>query len=200
MIHAKGAHITIRQNKVVYGLAFLLAMTVGGGCGGSKGQKNGGDDAANKEVVVEGRVSLRGSTPFTLLLLEAKDGKHYMIESSRVAEELKRLEGMDLVVTAKVLPEVQGETPALSVKRYDLLPLPTGERPIIGVVYSQGRDGVYLRARDEVLWLIKGDFGPVLASYGGATVWVVGDRLRQSSPMDRDLKEIFVTQYGVIKE
>lgn len=178
----------------------LLATVLIMGCGGNKSQKGDGGNETGGDVMVEGRVSLRGSTPFTLLLLEGKNGTNYMIESSRVADELKRLEGMDIVVTAKVLPKVAGEAPALSVRHYDLLPLPTGERPIVGVIDAYPPDLVYLRASDDTVWSIKGDFQMVLSGYLGAKVWVVGERMQAAAAMDRNVKEIYVTQYGVIKQ
>jgi hypothetical protein len=181
-------------------VTMLLGAVLVAGCGGNKGKKGDGDAEPGGDIVVEGRVSLRGSTPFTLLLLEGKNGTNYMVESSRVVEELKRLEGMDITVTAKVLPQIEGEAPALSIRSYNLLPFPTGERPIIGVIQSYPPDLVYLYASDDVTWSIKGDFQSVFLGYGGAKVWVVGDRMQPSVAMDRNVKEIYVTQYGVIKE
>ena len=186
------------------GLTLILLLSTvlatGCGCGGGKSQKGDSDAKPQDDVVVDGKISMRGSTPFTLLLLEGKDGTNYMIESSRVAEELKQLDGMDVTVTAKILPQIEGDTPALSVKYYDLLPLPTGERPIIGVIFSSSPDQVYLRGNDGTNWLIKGDFQSVLIGYATSKVWVVGDRLQPSASLDHQVRDIYVTQYGVIKQ
>ena len=183
-------------------LMVILLLFVGlvVGCGGGKSQNGEGSGEKQEDVVVDGKISMRGSTPFTLLLLEGKDGTNYMIESSRVADELKQLDGMDVTVTAKVLPQIEGETPALSVRYYDLLPLPTGERPIIGVIYTSPPDYVYLRGTDDTNWLIKGDFQSVLMGYATSKVWVVGDKLQPSASNARNIREIYVTQYGVIKQ
>ena len=177
----------------------MAAAVLAAGCGGNKGRDGDGGGPQDEEIVVDGRVSVRGSTPFTLLLLEGRDGTMYMLESSRMAEELKQLDGMDITVTARVLPNIEGESPALSVKTYDLLPLPTGERPIVGVILSPSPGQVFLRATDGMTWSVKGDFQSVLSGYNGAKVWVVGERNRGVPATSRDIREIFVTQYGVIR-
>jgi hypothetical protein len=194
----------MRRPKLIRaaGIFCVLVLSVGiaVGCGGGKSQKGDGESEPQGDVVVDGKVSLRGSTPFTLLLLEGKDGTNYMIESSRVADELKQLEGMDITVTAKVLPHIESDAPALSVRDYDMLPLPTGERPIVGVITSYPPDIVYLNSKDGTIWSIKGDFRSILLDYTNAKVWVVGDRLQPSASVDRGDREIYVTQYGVIKQ
>ncbi|UCG51495.1 MAG: hypothetical protein JSW58_15125 [Candidatus Latescibacterota bacterium] len=180
-------------------LVMFLAVAIVAGCGGKQGKKGENGVEEDDVIVVTGKVSLRGSTPFTLLLLEAKDGTNYMIDSSPIAEELKLLEGMELAVTARVLPEVKGDTPALSVQYYDLLPLPTGERPIVGRIATYPPDDVWLITETETAWAVEGDFKTVLLGFRGAKVWVVGDRTGPTIIAGRQVREIFVTQYGLIR-
>ncbi len=177
-------------------LSLVLASAVLGGCGGSKG--HGG--SAGDTVRVEGKISLRGSLPFALLLLEGKDGKAYMIDTSPVAEELKNLSEMRVSVTAKVLPEVKGDTPALSVAAYELLPLPTGERPIVGYVVFTPPEAVAVKAEDGSTWMIEGEFKAVLMAYQGAKIWIVGDRQLAINTNRGDVREMNVTEYGIIRE
>ena len=177
-------------------LSLVIVSVALGGCGGTKG--HGG--STGETVNVEGKVSLRGSLPFALLLLEAKDGMIYMIDTSPIADELKHLNEMVVSVTAKVLPEVKGDAPALSVVAYELLPLPTGERPLVGVVVSDSPDQVAMRAEDGATWLIEGEFKPVLLGFAGAKIWIVGDRPYAVNTGRGDVRSINVTQYGIIRE
>ena len=177
-------------------LSLVLASAALGGCGGSKG--HGG--SAGDTVHVEGKISLRGNLPFALLLLEGKDGVTYMIDTSPIAEELKHLNEMRVRVTAKVLPEVKGDAPALSVAAYELLPLSTGERPIVGYVVYTSPEAVAVRAEDGSTWMIKGEFKPVLMAYQGAKIWIVGDKELAINTNRGDMRTIMVTEYGIIRE
>ena len=177
-------------------LVLVVVLAGLAGCGGTKGQSGSAGDT----VDVEGKISLRGNLPFALLLLEAKDGKNYMIDTSPVAEELRQLGDMRVRVTGKILPEVKGEAPALSVTAYELLPLSSGERPVVGVVVFTSSDAVALRAEDGSTWMIEGEFKPVLMAYRGAKIWIVGDRTFATNTRSGDVREINVTQYGIIRE
>jgi hypothetical protein len=175
-------------------LSLMFASAALDGCGGSKG--HGG--SAGDTVHVEGKISLRGNLPFALLLLEGKDGVIYMIDTSPIAEELKHLSEMH--VRVKVLPEVKGDAPALSVAAYELLPLSTGERPIVGIVVATSPDAVAIRAEDGATWWVEGEFKPVLMAYQGAKIWIVGDRQIAVNSDRGDMRTIMVTEYGIIRE
>src|SRR5512139_742333 len=156
-------------------LAAAVALSWVPGCGGHSGGQVR-DAAPGETIYVEGKISLRGSRPFPLLLLEAKDGAIYMIDTSPKAEELRNLDGMAVGVTAKVLPGVKGDAPALSVSAYDILPLPSGEKPVVGLVVSATLEQVVMEADDGSLWYLEGGFKRVFIDLAGARVWVVGDR------------------------
>jgi hypothetical protein len=176
--------------------ALLLAAFLG--CGGPPGGK-GQEAEPGDTIYVEGKISLRGSRPFPLLLLEAKDGVIYMIDTSPKAEELRNLDQMAVGVTAKVLPGVKGDAPALSVVAYDLLPLPSGERPIVGVIVAASLDQVVMQADDGSAWVIEGSFRTVFLDLAGSKVWIVGDRRSANSMVDGDVRSINVSEYGVIR-
>ncbi len=148
-------------------------------------------------MYVEGKISLRGSTPFELLLLESEDDTFYMIDSSPLSQELKRLEDMNVGVNATVLPQVKGDAPALSVQSYQLLRLPTGERPIIGIVELSGNDVVVIRGEDGKVYVIEGDFKDLFSSYSGAKVWVVGESHHGNQQNDGK-PTVMISQYGII--
>jgi hypothetical protein len=168
------------------------------GCGGGK-SRSGDGSTPGDTVYVKGKISLRGSTPFELLLLEGEDGVYYMIDSSPLALELKRLEDMMVGVSATVLPQVKGDAPALSVQSYELLPLPTGERPIVGVVRSGGGDTVVIQAEDGKNYVIEGDFKDLFSDYMGAKVWVVGES-RFGNDRREGRNTVAITQFGIIVE
>jgi len=177
----------------------MLAVLLGGvGCGGSK--SGNGNGSSDETIHVKGTISLRGSTPFELLLLKAEDGKVYMIDSSPDAIELKRLVDMDVAVTATVLPDVGGDAPALSVYSYELLPLSTGERPVVGVIYATSPDAVYLMGDDGNTWKIDGEFEMIFSGFSGAKIWIVGDIGTSINTARGNARSIYVTQYGMIRE
>jgi hypothetical protein len=182
-------------------LAAALVLAVIGGCGGTSGGK-GKEAAPGETIYVEGHVSLRGNYPFPLLLFEAKDGTVYMIDTSPTAEELRNLDGMAVGVTAKVLPGVKGEAPALSVSNYVLLALPSGDRPVVGIVYAtvdQGDIRASIQADDGSVWIIEGMFRTVFMDLTGAKVWIVGEKVWGNNTHDGDFRAINVTEYGVIR-
>lgn len=191
-----------RSGRRVPGIVFVCCAAVCAalwGCGGpASGSRSA--DGSGETLYVEGKVSLRGSQPFPLLLLEARDGRFYMIDASPLAEELKRLQDMPVGVTGKVLPEVKMDTPALSVEAYRLLPLGTGEQPVVGVIAAASPDGVGMRAEDGSVWILEGEFETVFWGLEGAKIWVVGDRRISVNTSRGDLRTIHVTEYGIIKE
>lgn len=164
------------------------------GCAGSKG--NGGEgDVEGDIVVVRGKVSSRGSTPFSMLLLEAVDGKTYAIESSPLADELRSLDGMDISIRGEVVPQSAEQLVTLDVISYELLELPSGETPIVGYI----RAGGMIEDSNLVVWVIDGDFADVLKNFVGAKIWIVGVPRESIERPDGTYRVIFVTEYGVIR-
>ena len=186
----------LRGFATAWTAGFLLAAVLG--CGGPSGGK-GQEANPGETIYVEGKISLRGSRPFPLLLLEATDGVIYMIDTSPMAEELRNLDQMGVGVTAKVLPGVKGDAPALSVVAYDLLPLPSGERPIVGVVVAASLEQVVVQAEDGSAWLIEGSFKSVFLDLAGSKLWIVGDRRFAVNTSAGNLRSIDVSEYGVIR-
>jgi hypothetical protein len=165
------------------------------GCGGTKGQ-NGAGGEEKRAVYLRGKVTSHGSTPFSLLMLQATDGKVYAIEPGQIADELRSLADMEVSVTATVVPQPEDQYPALEVLSYELLALPSGEIPVVGYI----RQGGLIEDSNMTLWMIKGDFDTVLNTFVGSKVWVVG--VTQESVLRPDgttYKVILVTEYGVIR-
>jgi hypothetical protein len=171
------------------GLGILLAA----GCAGSQG--NGGKGNVEGDVIVaRGKVSARGSTPFSMLLLEGADGKMYAIESGALTDELRNLDGMDVSVRGTVVPQT-GEHVTLGVISYEILALPSGETPIVGTI----RPGGFIEDTNLIVWVIDGDFAGVLKDFVGAKVWVVGVPMESIERPEATYRVLLVTEYGVIR-
>ena len=182
----------IRQSRVRRcGIITLIVLLLFGVACGGKG-KGGGD-----EVTLTGSVSRRGSTPMSALVFETKDGQSYIIEASYLGEELASLEGMELAVTGKFVSTLKDGTKVFSVVYYDLLTLPSGERPVVGII-RYAEDAVYIRDHGDVVWLLRGEFEDVLKTFNGAKVWVVGTTMQRVNTAVGAMRVILVTDYGVI--
>ena len=174
----------------------VVAVTLPGvlGCGGSKGQ-NGDGGAEGNILVAQGRISSRGGTPFSLLVLESTAGKLYVIEPSYVADELRSLDGMEVSLRARVLPQAEDEYLAIDVIDYELLVLASGERPIVGYI----RPGGMIEDTNGVVWILDGDFKDVIATFIGAKLWVVGVSMQTIDRPVATYRVLLVTEYGVIR-
>jgi hypothetical protein len=171
----------------------LMVLLSAWGCGGTKGQGDGGD--VGKIVAVNGRISTRGSTPFSVVMLEAADQKTYIIEQSPLADELRSLDGMEVFVRASVITRPEDQGPTLDVISYDLRALPSGDIPIVGYI----RPGGFLEDDSMIIWKLDGDFAEILRTFVGAKVWVVGvDQPNVDTPDGTTYRVILVTEYGVI--
>lgn len=176
-------------------VAFLLVAVGVLGCGGSKTHDGRNADGT---VTVRGKVSVRGSSPGSLILLEGDDGKLYQIQASAMGEELRNLSGMDVYVEAVRLPEYEQLEPVLAVRHYDLLRLPSGERPIIGIVQVNA-DNVWLLDENYVRWVVIGEFQDVFQTFPGAKVWVVGVTKQTLDTRQESIRTLHITEYGVIR-
>jgi hypothetical protein len=61
-------------------------------------------------------------------------------------------------------------------------------------------ENVTLRAEDDSVWFLEGDFKTVFLGLEGAKVWIVGDRQYAVNTGGDDLRSILVTEYGIIRE
>jgi hypothetical protein len=193
--------MNVTRHCIALSCGLTLAALLVAGCGGTK-SGNGGSDAV---VEARGVVSMRGSSPFPFVFLQTGTGTGFVIEASDIGDELRQLEGMEVSVFGRVLPDIEGETPMLRVEDYDLVRLPSGERPLIGVIGAGSLTNevdtqVWLRDKSEKVWLIEGDFASLLLGFPGAKVWVVGVAKPTSSPGGRTYQTLIVTEYGVIRQ
>jgi hypothetical protein len=180
--------------KVATGSVLLMLLAVAG-CGGEAAR---GGDKEDGEVTVLGQLSRRGSTPFSMVRLQAKDGMSYWIQSTVLGDELRRLVGMEVAVTGRLVPNEEGEN-ILMVQYYDLLQLPSGEKPIVGIVRVRSGGPVWVFDDNDVQWSLQGDFREVLRSFAGAKVWVTGVVQKKLNVGQGAVRTLLVTEYGVIR-
>jgi hypothetical protein len=190
---------TSKKTKVNMVSAFAVLFLYAGssliGCGGT-GARNASDKDKGEikdSVELTGEISVRGSDIAPMVLLKAEDGTMYTIQSSPIASELARLEGMSVRIHGSLrLPAEDG--PALiEAGDYRILPLESGEVPLIGWIVGK-EQGCLLKDVDGTEWFLIGDLTSHLSDFDGAKVWVVGER-RQT---ETKKSEIQVTGYGVL--
>lgn len=178
-------------------LVIVAAMVLPSlGCAG-KGAKGDGDD--DDTITLTGKVSRRGSTPFSVLMFQATDQKIYTIQPSLLGDELRRLEDMDVAITGKVVGDTDG-IEILLVEHYELLQFPTGERPVVGFIRSTASGSVWIIDDMDVYWSITGDFSHILRDFNGAKVWLVGLVRRAVNTGGGAYRSIHVTDYGIIRQ
>ncbi len=184
-------------------IAGIIVALLAAGCGGQASGDGGRDvDVGTITVDVRGKLSRRGSTPFSLMLLQSSDGTTFMIQSTRIGDELRNLDGMEVAVTGVLVPNDE-DVQVLSVMSYDLLRVPSGERPVVGLVFSDARASaqtpVWLVDRNDVYWSLRGDFEDILKEFVGAKVWVTGVVQRSANTGRASMRTILVTEYGVLR-
>lgn len=185
--------------RIMASAAVLLSLSLVG-CGGNKAKKESSAAAAavGEPVQVEGMLSLRGSTPYTTLLLEVGEDEVILIQSKTIQAELNNLSGMKVLIEGESMPSLDGETPVINALRYRMLRLPSGELPILGVV-SVVNDLCFLDATDGKRYWIRGDFTGVISDFTGAKIWMIGALGDSTSPdKPQDTTPYWVTGYGVL--
>lgn len=160
------------------------------------------DVEVGQRVSVDGLLSLRGSTPFTTLVLEMENGTVVSIDSDNDAlmTELRGLTGLHCQVEGKVIRPMTPGTAAIKATGYELLPLPSGELPIVGILSLDGEQPVLTTKSGKRYW-IRGDLAGAIREYDGARIWIVGGRADTDAPGRPAKSTPFTpTGYGVLDE
>jgi hypothetical protein len=185
-------------------LASLLVVAACDGCGSGKVKVIDDFDTVEEgqRVSVDGVLSLRGSTPFTTLVLETEDGAVLTIDSDDTAlmTELRGLVGLHCAIDGKVVAPLTPGSTRIAASRYELLPLPTGELPIVGILEIDGGECVLATKNGKRYW-IRGDLTGAIREYAGARIWIVGDKSDTDAPNRPKKSTPFTpTGYGVLDE
>ena len=192
----------VRISGVVLGSLLLVAAC--DGCGGGR-VKVAGDFSGIEEgqrVSVDGVLSLRGSTPFASLVLETGNETVVTVDSQDDAllTELRGLLEMHVTLDATMLVPLTPGSPRINATGYKLLPLPTGEVPIVGILSLEDNQCV-LVTRDGKRYWIRGDLTGAIREYDGARIWIVGARADTDAPGRPKKSTPFTPSgYGVLDE
>lgn len=183
--------VTRRMARLIPALLALLVV----GCGGKASTQGPAGT-----IVIEGTISLRGSTPKPMVFIETKEGVEMSVRGEDdLLAELQGLSGFPVAIRGHV-KKPDDRVPSLEALRYELLRLPSGERPVIGMLSVEG-SWLVLVAPDGSRYWIRGDLVGAIREYDGAKVWVVGslgDAAMQTQP--RDSIAYWVTGYGVLRD
>jgi hypothetical protein len=195
-------HDTTRTT-IALAVIVAAAVTLGAapGCGGGKAARvNPLEKAAVGEVVhFEGTLSLRGSQPVPILVLELDDDAVVRVASKTLQGELESLSGMPVAIEGDVMPPMD-KTPVVNVTRYEMLRLPSGELPVVGVITNVG-DNLILTERDGKRHWIRGSLVSILREYGGARIWVVGSAGHEGLTVEpKGAMSYWVTGYGILSQ
>jgi hypothetical protein len=185
-------------------LASLLVVAACDGCGSGRVEVT--DEVAAVEegqrLSVDGLLSSRGSTPFTTLVLETDDGGVLAIESDDDAlmTELRGLLGLHVTIDGRMMAPLSPGSARINATRYELLPLPDGQLPIVGILAIEGGECVLTTKEGKRYW-IRGDLAGAIREYQGARIWIVGDRADTDAPGRPKKSTPFTpTGYGVLDE
>jgi phosphotransferase system HPr-like phosphotransfer protein len=155
---------------------------------------------AGKRVRMEGAVSIRGSTPFTLLVLVTTEGEEVTVasQSPDIEQALKHLDGMRVGVEGEVLAPMGPTLPRLRVERYEILAPSGAGEPIIGLATLE-KGACVLTTDDGTRYWITGDLAPALCEHVGARLWMVGKKAKRADGSRPAGSTAFTpTGYGVI--
>lgn len=185
-------------------LSLMCVLLVGlAGCGGKKPAVKVAafeGTAVGERIVVEGTLSQRGSTPFTSLVIETDEGGVVQVESRTIEPELKSLVGMRCAVTGNVLDTGDKDRPRINATGYEILRLPSGELPVIGIL-SVIEGNCVLETREGARYWIRGDLVGVIQAHRGARMWIVGELQDETPPANlRAGATYWVTGFGVLDE
>jgi hypothetical protein len=168
---------------------------------GTKNVKSLDGITTGSRVRVEGALSMRGSTPFTIMVLEVPGASEITLNPHDVDvdRQMRNLDGMRVAIEGAVLPRFDPEVPRLDVERCELLAPPGGGNPITGVITME--DGACVLSSDEGkrYWIV-GDLAPALCQHAGARVWIVGKKAKRGEgTRPRESTAFTPTGYGVIE-
>jgi len=155
--------------------------------------------AVGDNVLIEGTLTLRGSMPHPDMYLAMDDGVEVIIESKELRDELRNLGGLPVAIEGK-MKSMRDDVPRVEAIRYEILRLPTGEIPLIGILYVEA-DALLLDATNGKKYWVRGDLVGVIGDYVGARVWVTGS-LGDAGGTRQPPNTIayWVTGYGVLNE
>lgn len=186
---------------LIVSLALLAGpLLAPAGCGPKVQMEDIDATAEGDRVIIEGTIALRGSMPNPMILLEMEDGKEVWVEGRKeVHRELQSLSGFRVSIKGK-FKRIKDDLPRIDAEHYELLRLPSGELPLVGMLGIEA-EALVLTAPDGKRYWIRGDLVGAIREYDGAKIWVVGS-LGDASLPERPQNSVsyWATGYGVLEE
>ena len=154
-----------------------------------------------EHVKIEGTLSMRGSTPLTIMVLELSDHGEITLKShdSDVETQLRSLDGLHVALEGDVAARLDPEIPRLEVMHCELVAPPGGGNPVNGVITMENDACVFTTDGGKRYWMV-GDLAPALCQHAGARVWIVGKKAKHpEGTKPRESTAFTPTGYGVIE-
>src|SRR4051812_17734100 len=135
-------------------VAALFAST-GAGAGSRKVTSLDGLTTGS-HVRIEGVLSMRGSTPLTIMVLEIPRQPEITLQphDEDVHHQLRSLDGLRVAVEGEVIPRLDPEIPRLDVQRCELLTVPGGGDPVTGMVTMENGACVFSADDGKRYWIL----------------------------------------------
>jgi len=188
----------MRARRLILAAALLTATVVHAGTQSVKSLEG---LAIGSRVRIEGVLSMRGSTPLTIMVLEVPDQAEITLKphDEDVHQQLRSLDGLRVVIEGEVMPRLDPEIPRLDVERCNLLTAPDGGAPITGMITMENGACVLETDEGKRYWIL-GDLAPALCQHSGARVWIVGKKVKRGDGnKPRESTPFTPTGYGVIE-
>jgi hypothetical protein len=185
--------------RVAAWIFLLMLLAACAAQAGTRNAKSLDGIAEGTRVRIEGMLSMRGSTPLTILVLEV-DGAAITLKphDEDIQQALKSLDGLRVALEGQVIPRFDSEIPRFEVYRYELLAPPGAGDPIIGLVALENGACVLTSDQNKRYWIV-GDLAPALCQHTGARVWMVGKKSKHGEgTKPRESTAFTPTGYGVI--
>ncbi len=183
-------------------VAGIVAAAIGCGSAHPRLVKDFSGVHTGDRVRVEGPLTLRGSTPFTILTLETEKGETVEIDCQDMGlmTELKGLVGLSVAIDGTVVTPLTPGMSCLMATSYEMLPLPSGDVPIVGFLTVNDGQCV-LTTRTGTRYWLRGDLAAAIREYAGAHIWIVGSKsYTNDSNQPKKTTPFTPTGYGVIDE
>jgi hypothetical protein len=194
--------VAIRITPAATIALMVVVLAAGPGCGRRVRHVESLDGVdAGKRVRIEGTLSLRGSTPVTTPVLETEQGETIPLDAKEpgLLSQLRGLSDMRVAIEGNVLPMVDQNLPRLSATRYEMLPLPNGDVPIVGIVSKEFDQSILTTDTGERYWLHL-EALDVLERLTGARVWVTGTKFdTDAKTRPKKSTPLTVTGHGVVE-
>jgi hypothetical protein len=157
--------------------------------------------ATGEHVRIEGTLSIRGSTPLTIVVLELPEHGEITLKSHDVDVEtqLRSLDGLHVALEGNVAPRLDPQIPRLDVTHCDLVAPPGGGDPVNGVITLENGACIFTTDDGKRYWMV-GDLAPALCQHAGARVWIVGKKAKHADgAKPRESTAFTPTGYGVVE-